>query len=322
MHRIFRKALDGAAGRAESVIAVMTDVRDFSRFSEGCDSIDVAMFIRRVYIRLIDEYFPFASFYKSTGDGLLLVVPTGKKNLQEISREVIASCVKCHSEFGSICSDEPWINFKVPDKIGIGIARGTACCLVSGDTIIDYSGRLLNLTSRLTDLARPSGIIIDGNFNVNLLSDEQRAIFKEENVYLKGIHEDESITIHFIPEFTSIPQYNRQPIEPKRRREEKHVVPYRNLLKLRDQALIHMFPLESKPASPDDIEVRSEHPVILKGKVDRKYVRCSIVDCFVYRLEGNTPGIFIDLQKLCKQLEQEQVTKNMNVTLFISYVEK
>jgi len=322
MHKIFRKALDDAAGVAESIIVVMTDIRDFSRFSEGCDSVEVAMFIRRVYIRLIEDYFPFASFYKSTGDGLLLVVPIVGENITEVSRKVVDICIKCHSEFGSICNDDHMINFKVPEKIGIGVARGNACCLVSGDMVIDYSGRWLNLAARLTDLARPSGIVIDGRFNIGLLTEEQRALFKEEDVYLKGIAADKPVKIFYTPEFTSITQYNRQPIEPKRRREEKHVVPYRNLLKLRDQVSIHMYPLEGIPADPDDIEVRSEHFAILKGTVDRKYVRCSIIECFEYRLEGNTPGIFVDLQEVCKILEQEQVGKNMNVTFFINYVER
>lgn len=318
MHRIFRKALDGAAGRAESVIAVMTDVRDFSRFSEGCDSVDVAMFIRRVYIRLIDEYFPFASFYKSTGDGLLLVVPIGKKNLQEISREVIASCVKCLSEFGSICSDDPMINFKVPDKIGIGIARGTACCLVSEDTIIDYSGRLLNLTSRLTDLARPSGIIIDGNFNVSLLNDEQRSILEEDNVYLKGIHEREPIQIYFTPEFTAIPEYNKHQIVGEKWGELVDVKLFADLLRLRK----FQYVLESKPVSEERIIVKVEHNKIINGVVSQKYQTIHRFREFDYFLEGGKPVVVVDFPELCRKLKEEQVKEDMAITITISYVEK
>lgn len=199
MHRIFREALDGATGRSEFVIVVFIDIREFSPFSQRCESPDTAMFIKRVYMKIIDSYFEnFASFYKSTGDGLLLTIPFNESDLKEMCQKTIASCIACHSEFGNICNNDPMITFAVPNKIGIGVARGTACCLVSGEMIIDYSGRLLNLASRLTQLAKPSGIIIDGNFGINLLSDEQQSYFQEDNVYLDGIAEDEPIKI-FIP---------------------------------------------------------------------------------------------------------------------------
>lgn len=322
MHRIFRKALDDATGVAQSVIAVIIDIRDFSGFSQRCDSVDVAIFIKRVYIRLIDDYFPFASFYKSTGDGLILIVPIGKKNLPELSQEVIASCIKCHAEFGNICSEDIMITFKVPDKIGIGIARGTTCCLVSEETMIDYSGRLLNLTSRLTDLARPSGIVIDGGFNIGLLSKEQRAIFKEENVYLKGIHEDKPIKIYFTPKFTSIPEYNRQPIAAKRRRQDKTTIPYNDIFKMRSLTTQCKYPLESEPASPDDITVRVEHAAVYKGRVQPKYTAYFYIDYFGYSPEGDTPYMAVNLKELCEALKRNGVKKSMVITFFTEYFEK
>ncbi len=318
MHRIFRKALDDAAGVAESIIVVMTDVRDFSRFSEGCDSVEVAMFIRWVYIRLIEDYFPFASFYKSTGDGLLLVVPIGGENITEVSRKVVDSCIKCHSEFGSICSDDPMINFKVPDKIGIGVARGTACRLISGDKVIDYSGRLLNLTSRLTNLARPSGIIIDGKFGINLLSDEQQGYFQEDNVYLDGIAEYEPVKIYFTKEFTAIPKRNRQPIAETRWQHKVDIQPYRDLLKFG----MFRYNLESEPLSSNDIKVTVEHSKIIGGKVSKEYSMYHYFEDFSYAVEAGKPIVRLDFGKLCEALRKERVKKNMNVTIDIAYVEK
>lgn len=318
MHRIFRKALDDTAGIAESIIVVMTDVRDFSRFSEGCDSVEVAMFIRRVYIRLIDDYFPFASFYKSTGDGLLLVVPIGGENITEVSRKVVESCINCHSEFGSICSGDPMINFEVPEKIGIGIARGTACRLVSGDKVIDYSGRLLNLTSRLTQLARPSGIVVEGKFGINLLSDEQQGYFEEANVYLDGIAEDEPIQIYFTREFTLIPKRNRQPIAPKRWCHLTDVKPFRDLLKFSR----FRYPLESEAISAEDVKVTITHAKIIKGRVEKDYQTIFDFPEFTYKVEAGKPVVWVDFVKLCELLKLTQVKKNMNVGIDIAYVEK
>lgn len=319
MHRIFREALDGATGRSEFVIVVFIDIREFSPFSQRCESPDTAMFIKRVYMKIIDSYFEnFASFYKSTGDGLLLTIPFDETNLQEMCQKVVASCIACHSEFGSICSDDPMITFEVPNKIGIGVARGTACCLVSGDLTIDYSGRLLNLASRLTGLARPSGIVIEGKFGVNLLSDEQQRNFEEANVYLDGIAEDEPIKIYFTKEFTTIPKRNRQPIAEKRWRYVHDVKPHRDLLKLSR----FRYLLESEPLSPDDVKVTIEHPKVLRGKTQKGYVTIIDFGDFTYEMEAGKPTVWVDFPKLCERLKKNQVKKNMNVTIGIDYVEK
>jgi class 3 adenylate cyclase len=318
MHRAFRKALDDATGISKSVIVVIIDVRGFSAFSMKCESPDTAMFIKRVYMKLIDSYFPFASFYKPTGDGLVLTFPFGEKNLREVAQEVISGCIACHSEFGNICSGDPMINFEVPDKIGIGVARGTACCLASGKKTIDYSGRLLNLTSRLTDIARPSGIVIDGAFNISLLTNEQQAIFKEDNVYLPGIAEDNPIKVYFTPEFTTISKYNKQPIAAKRWREIPDVKPYRELLKLGKFS----YQLESEPTSANDIKVTIQHSKVTKGKVEPKYTAYFDFDNFTYRMDAGKPVVILDFNALCERLKQNQVKKNMNVTITIAYVEK
>jgi len=318
MHRLFRKALNNATGESKSIIAVIFDIRDFSGFSQRCDSVNVAAFIMKVYMKMIDEYFPFVSFYKSTGDGLLLTIPWGEKNLEEISQKVIASCINCHSEFANICSGDPAINFKVPDKIGIGVARGSACRLVSGNRVIDYAGRLLNLTSRLTDLARPSGIILDGAFVIGLLTEEQQKLFKKEKVYLKGISEDKPMIIYYTKKFTVIPKYNKHPIASERWREVAKSWSYGKLLKLKPL----MFVLPSKPVSADEIDVIVTHDVIRNGKVDTGYEHVTHIEEFIYQLEKGKPGVIVDLPKLCRRLKRRQLKEGMQITVTVAYVEK
>jgi class 3 adenylate cyclase len=318
MHRMFRKALDEATGESEFVIVVFIDIRGFSPFSQRCESPDTAMFIKRVYMRLIDEYFNFASFYKSTGDGLLLTIPFDEKNLEEICQRVIASCIAIHSEFANICSGDPMITYEVPDKIGIGVARGTACCLKSGETIIDYSGRLLNLASRLTGLARPSGIIIDGKFGINLLSKEQRSNFEEANVYLDGVAESEPIQVYLTKEFTTIPKHNRQPIATKRWQEVTYSWSYRRLLKVRP----FRFYLPSEALSPDDVEVVVTHNAISNGKTIRGSETIFSFQGFEYLLDRGSPCVRVDIPALCKRLAPKQLRENMKVTVTVAYVEK
>lgn len=75
MHREFKELLKDATGMSEYVIAVNLDIRGFSSFSKKVESPDVALFIKKVYSKLLDGYFPNASFFKPTGDGLLLTIP-------------------------------------------------------------------------------------------------------------------------------------------------------------------------------------------------------------------------------------------------------
>ena len=79
MHKIFKEALNDATGVSQHVIVGIIDIRGFSKFSQQCDAVDVAAFIRKVYMKIIDSYFSFASFYKSTGDGLLLTITWEEK---------------------------------------------------------------------------------------------------------------------------------------------------------------------------------------------------------------------------------------------------
>ena len=114
MHRTFRKLLENATGVSEFVIAINLDIRGFSSFSKEVESPDAAIFIKKVYRKLIDDYFPNASFFKPTGDGLLIILPYTENNLQDILRNTINSCFKALTNFGSFCANDPMINFNVP----------------------------------------------------------------------------------------------------------------------------------------------------------------------------------------------------------------
>lgn len=320
MHRIFREALVDATGKSQRIIVVFVDIRDFSSFSQRCDSADVAAFIRKVYMKIIDSYFDFASFYKSTGDGLLLTIPWEEKDLKEMSQKVIESCIKCHSEFSTLFADDPSINFEVPHEIGIGVARGSACCLISGETVIDYSGRLINLASRLTDIARPSGIVIDGAFIFELLTKEQQKIFQEDNnVYLKGIHEAEPIKIYYTPEFTTISKYNKQPIAAERWREVSKTWSYEEFSKLTQP---FRYSLPSEPLNPENVELWIQHKAIISGKVHPKFNRIMRFAGFRYRLDQGKPVVSVDSPKLSEKLREDGVSGDMKLIISIAYVEK
>ncbi|GAG49994.1 unnamed protein product, partial [marine sediment metagenome] len=198
MHRVFREALDGAEGRSEFIVAVIADIRGFSAFSTHHESVETAVYIKRVYIRMIDEYFPGGSFYKPTGDGMLITMPytDTEESLRQAAQAAVGGCLRCLDEFPTICEGDSMINFEVPAAIGFGVAQGPACCLTSADVVLDYSGHLLNLTSRLTDLARPRGIVMDGGFALGLLPEDQQNLFEEDQVCIWSVAEQVPRTIY------------------------------------------------------------------------------------------------------------------------------
>ena len=131
------------------------DIRGFTPFCQREDSADVATYIKKIYINIIETYFMDANFIKPTGDGLLIIKNYNEEDIREISNDVIEKCMEIVEIFPTLLNDDPMINFETPKNIGLGIARGSACCLKNDDKIIDYSGRILNLASRLMDIARP-----------------------------------------------------------------------------------------------------------------------------------------------------------------------
>lgn len=211
MLKDLKKNLQDADGRSEFVIAVVCDIRGFSKFSTVHESPDIAMFIKRFYLKLLNDYFTTAVFAKPTGDGLLLIFLYSEKDLHDVSSLVINTCFKVIEEFPAMFQNDPMINFASPENLGFGVARGTACCLFSGKRILDYSGQLLNLAARLNDLARPKGIVVDGTYQEHVLPEAMRSRFEQRRAYIRSIAEEAPREILCSKE-VSLPSYAQAPL--------------------------------------------------------------------------------------------------------------
>lgn len=206
-----KKSLQSAEGRSEFIIAVVCDIRGFSAFSTIHESPDIAMFIKRFYLKLLNDYFTTVSFAKTTGDGLLMTFKYSETNLNEIVKLVLDTCFKALIEFPKMFEKDPMINFPTPCNLGFGITRGTACCLFSGKRVLDYSGQLLNLAARLNDLARPKGIVIDGAFQLQVIPELYRTNFVQCRAYIRSIAEETSREI-LCTKDVLLPSYSQAPL--------------------------------------------------------------------------------------------------------------
>jgi hypothetical protein len=169
------------------------------------------MFIKRFYLKLLNDYFTTASFAKPTGDGLLMAFRYSETTLHEVVKLVLDACFKALADFPDMFKQDPMINFATPRDLGFGIARGTACCLFSGKRVLDYSGQLLNLAARLNDLARPRGVVIDGAFQERLIPTALRTAFVQHRAYIRSIAEEASREILCSKE-VALPDHSQIPL--------------------------------------------------------------------------------------------------------------
>ena len=316
--RRLRSLLDDAVGKSEFVIVVVADIRGFSQFSQSNESPDVAMYIKRVYMRLIDKYFPFGNFFKATGDGLLVTIPFDEKTLQEMARKTIESALACHKDFSQICKGDPMVNVETPERIGIGIARGTACCIVSGDEIVDYSGHLLNLASRLMDFARPSGVVIDGAFGLDLLKPAMAKRFKPEDVYVRSVAEIEPLRVHYLDGAVEISDEAKRPL-----RLEKWV-DWEHNFQLKDwrHPLETEYPFGSQLKRHDGVILRVQFPARRSGKLTGKTQVLDAKDDWNTIATGNKQSLMVNTPAIFAALKKMGVQLNDKLTLIISYVPK
>ena len=314
MHREFLKLLEEATGVSEFVIAVNLDIRGFTPFCQSVESLQVATYVTKVYSKIINGYFKNASYYKPTGDGLIIIIPYDRENLKEIANQTIESCLNLLENFASLCVGNHMINFPTPEKIGIGLTRGSACCIRSGDKTLDYSGRILNLASRLMDVARPSGIVFDESFGIDLLS-EKRELFSEEMVYVRGVAEENPMEIYYTKRYTLIPDSYKKPLkEPKWKTERRNYL-FKTLKRLKSLRL----DLDKKPLDENKITVTISHknPEI---KGFRKLYHYSIdYDEIKYERKGNTSYVLIDMVAVKEFLEEKGVTRDMEIRIDVIY---
>jgi len=314
MYSEFRNLLDYATGKPEHVIAVNVDIRGFSSFCRKVDSTNVGLFIVEVYEDLIDECFPNAPFLKPTGDGLLIVIPYAKTNLREVATDTMNACLKALNDFPSFCADNPMINFDVPQKIGIGLSRGAVCRLISENKTLDYSGTVLNLASRLMNLARPSGIVFDADFNITLFPEEIRKIFTKQNVWLPGIAESEPIEIFYSKEYgTRILSMYRKRLDIRNWRTVNYKPKKLKQIKLNKT---YLLTLPSEPIDPNQISVKVYYPESITKETGATFFQFYNFD---YVTEGGEPIVQLDFFLLAKYLEERGLNDDDEVKIVVRY---
>lgn len=213
LHERLRELLESARAESCQVVATFLDIRGFSTFSAQGESFDSALYLRSVFTTILCSHFDDTAFFKPTGDGLLLIheLPPNAGAVPGIVSSILARAVTLVGAFGQITADDYMINFPVPKKLGVGIARGSATRLISDGGVLDYTGRCLNLAARLMDKARPSGVVFADAHAKQLMAQEVAMLFTNDEVCIRGIAEHDPVPI-LITTGVEIARSDREPI--------------------------------------------------------------------------------------------------------------
>jgi class 3 adenylate cyclase len=250
-----------ARGESCHVLVAFMDVRGFSSFARVAESTDSALFLRAMYTKVLDNYFKGFTFFKPTGDGLMIVreVSEDVKSVTDGFHEWTCQARILVSDFPTLTAEDILINVQVPERVGIGIARGSATRLTSDDgETLDYSGRCLNLAARLMDLARPEGVVVHDRHANALLGEELASEMTNLDVYVKGVSELDPVNIYFDSDRVIIPDGNKRPLSPEPLFDEPEQIHARELFGKTGSYLVSM---SHKPRPGAKILVAAECPV-------------------------------------------------------------
>ncbi len=317
MHNFFREKLKDAYGESKFVVVLNVDVRGFSKFSKMVDSAESALFVKKVFIKFLQNYFSSASYYKSTGDGLIIIYDISEDSLKSTTNQIIDLSVRLIDEFKNLCLDEAMINFEVPKMLGIGVSRGPATCLRTSDAILDYFGDTLNTASRLMDCARPEGVVFDSKFGYDLLEDRLKELFDTKPIYLKGVSESAPLDVWFLKDRTQLSPSLSEPIVETKWVTVEEVKKFKQIKELGGKFFII---LDQKPIDSNLITLVVTHDALRSnGTIHRGYVTRFEFKGVSYRERAGEKRITIDFDELIVKLNENKVLSNMDVTMELKF---
>jgi len=249
------------------------DVRGFTPFCQSVDSAEAGLFIKETYIKLIDGYFKNA-FIKLTGDGLVVIYEYQEGKAPEIAHWIVETCLRLVKDFGSFFADDEVMSAcNPPNRVGIGVSIGPVCCLLSGEKVLDYSGRPLNLASRLMNMARPMGLVVDDRVGRALMRTDLKDRFAVKQVYAHGVAEQKPIRVYYSKEHTLIPSIYLHPLQDPRWGTCTYIFSLRQLKELSDGKQIAEVPEEHKVLDPSQAELRVYFPRSIRKKLGAEMFR-------------------------------------------------
>lgn len=315
MKHPLRKQLDAAVGASEYVISVYLDIRGYTKFSQTVDSVEVGTFIKHAYIGLIDKYFSHARFIKPTGDGLLVIFSYTENTLGDVATRAVSAALEAVGNFETLVQGNALINFKTRKNLGIGVSRGSACRIDSNRRTLDYSGKIINASAKLMNIARPKGVVLDPSFEISILEESIRKRFQTQDVYFRAMDDSHQLKI-FVSEDVKIdPDLKRAPTSLAWHKQK--VTLKVSDLKLKGPRFQHHF--DRDPVDQDEVRVQILFPKVNGGKKVSGITVVYQASEFKLLSAPQKPGIAIRYDEIFDYLKSQKCLDNWKIEIEISY---
>lgn len=282
----------------------------------------MVLYLTKIYPRIIDEYFADQWFFKPTGDGLLLVRSFEEDELSGLVSKTIGDCFQIVDSFPDLCEREPMVNFRTPTEVGIGLAQGAASRLLATDPndpdrelTLDYSGRVLNLASRLMELARPRGVVVDSGFGAGLIPDNVRGRLKSEEGYVRGVSPEDAVKVYFDPDLTRLPaSFKQKPNELDWNSEVRSFT----LKEIEEHLNPHHFRLAHNPAE-GTVSCVVTHSALSPSKRRISGLQTNFDYPHQQFRDGNVDVVAVDFPSLAKLLREKGLKGPWPVSVRVQY---
>jgi len=162
------------------------------------------------------------------------------------------------------------------------------------------------------DLARPSGIVVDGSFLKNVIPDTYREAFKEQKVYLRSIAEDNPTSVLYLADYVRIPDSALNPMRSDNWRTISLNFTIAGILKMSGPRF--RISLEALPISTDKVRVN------LWVTNKRLGTRRSGFSSFKVDQIGPDSYMFLDVDKLKENLAGPKLGPRTKVRIEVHYV--
>jgi hypothetical protein len=170
------------------------------------------------------------------------------------------------------------------------------------------------LASRLNDLARPSGIVIDGNFQRRILPADVREKFSEAAVYVRGIADEAPIPILYLTERVTLSPAALTPLATEQWETTTRQFTYRKLLKM---ATHYRITLPKRLKDAKKLRVTMTSPKRgMKGVLDIH----DLTQHAVYNDAGAEPELTLPFAEARKRLAASHTSQSATVTFRIEFV--
>ena len=168
-----------------NAIIVFTDIRGFTKWSENIEVFRHSPdFVGTFYDSLKKPFYNW--YFKRLGDGSLFIKELKENEHKKLILSILTHIKKINEHFDKLCKDfEEQRGQATSLSLGWGVARGSVNKIINDDGSEEYIGAVINKTSRLCDIARPYGLVIDAQDFSNL--DKYQHMFSKQLRRIKSL---------------------------------------------------------------------------------------------------------------------------------------